>query len=248
MTFESEPGPSDISLRLTEVTYGYDPAAPVLQGVSLALEAGLVLLLGPNGHGKSTLLKLLAGVERPDRGTVEVGPFDLWREEAESRRLLAYVPEHPDITPYASVREVLELAAALREGTVRRVSEVLESVGLDEDLASRSIRRLSKGQRRRAMLAAALLGHPPVLLMDEPLDALDRNLRDDLVAKLKQRVAEGGLVVVVTHEIEPFVEWATSAVAMSRGRAHKVSRLPEGSALRLELFEAMARGEVDGLR
>lgn len=231
-------------IRLTNVTYGYDDTSPVLRDVDLSLEAGLVLLLGSNGHGKSTLLKLLAGVERPDKGRVEVGPYDLWQDEAEARRLLAYVPEHPDITPYASVREVLELAAWLREGTDERVSEVLAYVGLDDELASRSIRRLSKGQRRRAMLAAALFGRPPVLLLDEPLDALDRNLRDELCGHLRRRVDDGALVVVVTHEIEPFAPWASSAVAMASGRARRIDDLPDDPERRMALFEAMARGET----
>lgn len=231
------------ALSLHNVTFGYDASSPVLKHIHLTLDRGLILLLGPNGHGKSTLLKLLAGVERPDQGHVTVGGHDMWQDEEAARRLLAYVPEHPDITPYASVRDVLELTAWLREGTLDRVEEVLKQVGLNDTLAKRSIRRLSKGQRRRAMLAAAFLGRPPVLLMDEPLDALDRNLRNNLCERLKKRVDDGGLVIVVTHEIEPFAPWAGAAVGMSHGQATAIRDLPDDIDARNQIFEKLARGE-----
>lgn len=229
-------------LRLSGVSFGYAVDQPILKGVDLELRGGLVLLLGPNGHGKSTLLKMLAGVERPDAGRVFVGPHDMWRDEASARRRLAYVPEHPDVTPYASVHEVLELAAALRREPMTRVPGVLEEVGLEPRLARRSIRELSKGQKRRVLLAAALLGRPPILLLDEPLDALDRGLRAVLCRRLERRAQEG-LVVVVTHEIEPFAGVAGGAVAMRHGRASLFERLPNGAESRLKLFERLARGE-----
>lgn len=231
-------------LRLSGVSFGYSRHQPILRGVDLELDRGLVLLLGPNGHGKSTLLKILAGVERPDVGRVWVSGHDMWRQEAAARRRLAYVPEQPDVTPYASIEDVLNLAAALRGEPLTRVPEILEEVGLDAQLARRSIRQLSKGQRRRALLAAALLGRPPILLLDEPLDALDRGLRENLCRRLQER-AEDGLVVVVTHEIEPFADAAHSAIAMYRGQASGVTRLPMSSDERMRVLEQLARGHID---
>ena len=235
----------DLTVELKGVSFGYAREAPILRAVSLRLTSGLVLLLGPNGHGKSTLLKLLAGVESPDEGRVEIDGRDLWTDEAAARRRMAYVPEQPDITPYASVREVLEMVADLRDEPRERVPEVLDLLGLEvgSGLSRRSIRELSKGQRRRVLLAASRLGDPQVLLLDEPLDALDRGLRADLLGWLEQRQKAGALIVVVTHELEPFVPMATAAVGMVRGSARYFAELPECEEERVVLLEKLSRGQ-----
>ena len=128
---------------------GSPAAGAVLAGVDLALGPGLTLIAGPNGCGKSTLLKLAAGVERPDTGRLEVDGRDLWVEEAAARRGLAYVPEHPDLTPYATIEEVVTLTARLRGEPLSTVASALDLAGL-RALARSSVRELSMGQRRRA--------------------------------------------------------------------------------------------------
>ncbi len=160
-------------IELTSVRFGYDTGAPVLDGLDLRLGPGLTLLVGPNGCGKSTLLKLVAGVERPDQGTVAIHGLDLWRDEEAARRPLAYVPEHPDLSPYASLLEVLRLVCRLRGEPMERATSALAEAGLAER-AQASVRELSAGQRRRALLAAAWVGAPKVVLLDEPLESLDR--------------------------------------------------------------------------
>ena len=101
-------------IRFHQAAFAYRESEPVLSGVDLEISPGLTLLLGPNGCGKSTLLKMAAGIERPDSGRVEIDGRDLWVDEAAARRGLAYVPEQPDLTPYATVREVAPLIAASR--------------------------------------------------------------------------------------------------------------------------------------
>ena len=234
----------EIRIRLRGVTFGYERSAPVIRDVDLDVGGGLALLVGPNGCGKSTLLKLMAGVERPDAGAIEMGGFDLWSDELEARRLLAYVPEQPDVSPYASVVEVLELVAGLRGQAPERISEVQAQLGL-EQLGGRSIRELSKGQRRRVLLAAARLGAPPVLLLDEPLDALDRRLRDDTLGWLDERRNAGGPVVVVTHELELLSPLADAAIFLVDGHAAMVEELGERASDRMRILESLARGEPD---
>ena len=105
-----------------------------------------------------------------------------------ARRGLAYVPEQPDLTPYATVREILDLVCRLRGEPRERGREALERVGL-ANLAHRSVRELSMGQRRRAVLAAAFVGTPRHVLLDEPLEAMDRGAREDLLAWIDRLVA-----------------------------------------------------------
>ncbi len=101
----------------------------MLAGVDLEITPGLTLRLGPNGCGKSTLRKLTAGSERPDSGRIEIDGHDLWSDEVAARRGLAYVPEQPDLTPYATVREILALVCRLRGEPRERGREALARVG-----------------------------------------------------------------------------------------------------------------------
>lgn len=215
--------------------------APVaLECASLAIPPGLTLLLGPNGSGKSTLLKLLAGIEMPETGTVTIDGLDLWREEREARLRLAYVPEQPDLSPYATLGEVLRLVAALRGEPASRGAEALARVGLGE-LTARSIRELSMGQRRRAMLAALLVGETTTLLLDEPLETLDRGMREAVLEVVDARLAAGATALVSTHEIEPFLGRADRAVVVRSG-IPTLQPLPDDAETRFARLDAWARG------
>ncbi|MEA2603714.1 MAG: type transport system ATP-binding protein [Acidobacteriota bacterium] len=229
-------------IRFHQASFTYGTEEPVLAGVDLEISPGLTLLLGPNGCGKSTLLKLAAGIEQPDTGRVEIDGHDLWRDEAAARRGLAFVPEQPDLTPYATVREILDLVCRLRGEPRERGREALEQVGLGR-LAHRSVRELSMGQRRRAVLAAALVGTPTHALLDEPLEALDRGAREDLLAWVDRLIASGAVVVVVSHEIEPFAPRASRALSVRGGRCLDAGPLPADPAERLALLDRLARGK-----
>jgi ABC-type multidrug transport system ATPase subunit len=230
-------------IRLHQAAFSYRDAEPVLAGVDLEIAPGLTLLLGPNGCGKSTLLKLAAGIERPDSGRIEIDGHDLWTDEVAARRGLAYVPEQPDLTPYATVREILDLVCRLRGEPREQGREALERVGLGK-LSHRSVRELSMGQRRRAVLAAALVGTPRNALLDEPLEAMDRGAREDLLAWTDRLIAAGAAVVVVSHEIEPFAPRATRAISVRDGRCLDAGPLPSDPEARLALLDRMARGEA----
>lgn len=228
-------------IRLHGAAFSYGAGEPVLAGVDLEITAGLTLLLGPNGCGKSTLLKLAAGIERPDAGRIEIDGHDLWVEEVEARRSLAYVPEQPDLTPYATVREVLDLVCRLRGEPRERGREALDFVGLGT-LAHRSVRELSQGQRRRAVLAAALVGTPRNVLLDEPLEAMDRGAREDILAWIGRLLAAGAAVVVVSHDLAPFSPRAGRALTLRQGHPVDAGPLPADSEERLAVLDRLARG------
>lgn len=240
---------SPATIRLKEVRFGYDRSrrrsgegdGSAIDVPTLDVEPGLTLVLGPNGAGKSTLLKVIAGVESPEHGSVTIEGHDLWRDEVAARRRLAYLPEQPDLTPYASIREVLRLVCALRGVPVADGEAHLAKLGLTE-VAHRSVRELSMGQRRRALLAAALTGDPSILVLDEPLETMDRPTRELMVEWVRATVTAGATVLVATHEIEPFLAIATRALVVRGGTVTK-RPLPTEPESRRAACDRWARGE-----
>lgn len=230
-------------IEFRQVSFGYYRDVPVLRDLDLVIRPGVTLLLGPNGGGKSTLLKIAAGVEHPDNGRVTMNGHDLWTDEAQARRDLAYLPEEPDLTPYASVLEILLLVCRLRGEDPGRADEALCNAGL-EGMGGRSVRQLSKGQRRRALLAAAWIGSPRTVLLDEPLDAMDQGMRQQVLSWVAKVREENGLALVVSHEVGPVAPFADWAVAVRQGQAYGFDALPSGAAERLRFLEGLARGEV----
>ena len=227
-------------IRFECISFSYEKEEPVLMSVDLEIGPGLTLFLGPNGSGKSTLLKLAAGVEKPDSGLVTVDGHDLWKAEAEARSRLAYLPEQPDLTPYATLKEVLGLVCRLRGEPLNAGLSSLEFFGL-LPLAHRSVRELSMGQRKRAVWAAVQIGSPRYLLLDEPLETLDRGIRDEVVAWVHKRVREGAAVAVVSHAIEPFLMTASRAAAFRDRRPILYENLPQNPTDKLAFLEKLAR-------
>ena len=166
---------------------------------------------------------------------------DAWRDEVAARRELAVVPEHPELAPYASVGEVLLLVARLRGLGDDAAWAALARVGLDA-LAHRTVRELSMGQRRRALLAAAFVGAPRVVVLDEPLESMDLATRALIVAWCEERRAAGAAVLVATHEIAPFAPLVDRAVVVAAGRVAVHDDLPAHPGERLTRLEGLASG------
>jgi ABC-2 type transport system ATP-binding protein len=228
-------------ITLRDIEFRYDPSRAALNVPTLDIGAGLTLIVGPNGAGKSTLLRMIAGVERPTRGTVTINGADLWQQEAEARRSLAFVPENPELTPYASVVDVLQLVATLRGAPETAVVEALDRVDLF-DAAVRTVRELSMGQRRRAMLATALIGDPRVVILDEPLETLDAAMRVFVRDWVESLRARGAAVLVATHDLASFAPHVDAVVAVRGGelRLHSASGVQPDD--RMAWLEGLARG------
>jgi ABC-type multidrug transport system ATPase subunit len=229
-------------IQLEDVWFSYREGEWAVSALTTNVSGGLTLVVGPNGAGKSTFLKLVSGIERPDRGRVLVDGVDLWRDEVEGRRGIAYVPEQPDLTPYATILDVLRLVCRVRGLALSDADGVLSRAGL-QGLGRRSIRELSMGQRRRAVLAAAWLGTPSLLIMDEPLEAMDRPMRHEIVRWTLDRVDAGAGALVATHDIEPFVERALQVIGFRDGRCALVPLSPRPLNDRLRIVESLSRGE-----
>jgi len=231
-------------IELRDIAFAYRRDRVSLTVPALDIGTGLTLIVGPNGSGKSTLLRIIAGVERPARGTVSIAGADLWREEVEARRHLAFVPEYPELTPYATVVDVLWLVASLRGAPDSSVVGALDRVGLF-DAAGRTVRELSMGQRRRAMLATALVGDPRLVILDEPLETLDAEMRAfvrDWVVALR---ANGAAVLVATHDLASFAPQVDAVIAVHDGKPQLYSANADASvADRLAWLERLARGQA----
>ena len=171
----------------------------VIDGLELDAAAGeIVGVVGKNGCGKSTLLMAIAGVLAPTDGRVVVAGASVWgptRERTRARTALGYVPEGADPPGFLRAGELWALCAAAR-GTSPPSAAMIEQLGLDE-IRELALERMSLGQRRRACLAAALLGPPALLVLDEPDNGLDVRRMDALVELLR---AHAGATILSTHD------------------------------------------------
>jgi len=129
----------------------------------------------------------------------------------------------------------------LRKEDPQRGAEALELVGLGS-LAGRSVRELSQGQRRRALFATVLIGQPGNILLDEPLEAMDRRIETEIVSWIDRRVDSGATVAVVSHALEPFAEKASRAITIVQGKIRLVNDLPASAPDRLSLLRNLAKG------
>ena len=185
-----------------------------LAGVTLEVAAGeAVLLVGRNGAGKTTLLRIATGFLDPDRGTVAIAGLSMASQRAKAQRQLGYLPEHAPAPPELTVREHLKLRA--RQKGVADWDRAMEAAAVASE-ADRRIGTLSKGFRQRVGLADALLGEPPLLVLDEPTSGMDpiqtRELRDHLVAAAKQRG-----VLVSSHAVTDLEALATRVAVLKDG-------------------------------
>ncbi len=224
-----------------EASYAYEKSDPVLKGINLKIGSGLTLLVGPNGCGKSTFLKMAAGVEKLDSGRVFIQGFDLWKDEVAARKNLTYLPEQPDLTPYASIKEILNLVCRLRKESLRKGREALEFFGL-EKVSERTVRELSMGQRRRAVFAACLIGSPQYILLDEPLEGMDLRVQKKILEWIDLRIKDGVYMIVVSHSIAPFLELTTRALTIIEGRTQLFKSLPSVFEEKLVFLKNLAQG------
>ena len=197
-----------------------------LDGVSLDVASNeFVTLLGPSGCGKTTLLRAIAGFEDLDHGSIQLDGMDMRRMPSFRRPVNTVFQSYALFSHMSVARNVgyaLEVAGLAKGERTRRVEELLELVGLD-GMATRKPSQLSGGQKQRVALARALVGKPKLLLLDEPLSALDRQLRQQMQVELKNLQHEVGVsFVFVTHDQEEALTMSDRIVVMRGGKIEQV--------------------------
>jgi putative spermidine/putrescine transport system ATP-binding protein len=217
-------GPIPITLAGLTKAYG---SLPVLSDISLAVREGEFLtLLGPSGSGKSTLLMAVAGFVRPDRGSIRFGGEEMVTRPPH-RRELGIVFQNYALFPHMSVRDnvgyplwVRGLAAGERAGRVEECLAIVQLAGMGD----RRIDQLSGGQRQRVALARAIAFRPGILLMDEPLSALDKNLREHMQVELRRLHRQFGTTTIyVTHDQREALTMSSRVAVMQSGRIAQVA-------------------------
>ncbi len=241
------------AVRIKNLWFAYPEGEEVLKGVSLDIREGeFVAVLGANGAGKSTMLRLLAGLLKPDRGIVQVCGQDAGKNGCkEIRKRIAYLSQNPNDYLFQDTVED-ELLFTLNNFGLKDTSivdEMLEMFNLARYRRTNP-RDLSSGERQRVALASVLVTSPGLIVLDEPTRGVDFRLKAELGGFLQQEAAKGRTVIVVTHDVEFAAEYATRAVMMFSGRV--VSDGGKHDVLGSSLFYSpqlgkMCRGICEGV-
>ena len=214
-------------LTLQRLVKSYDGRARVVDGIDLAIARGeFVTLLGPSGSGKTTTLMMIAGFEQPTEGAILLDGRDLTDRPA-YRRNIGVVFQSYALFPHMTARRNVEFPLLMRHVDAReiatRVDRALDLVGL-RAFGHHHPRQLSGGQQQRVALARALVFEPDVLLLDEPLGALDKNLREQMQVEITRiHRAVGITTIYVTHDQTEAMTMSDRVVVMNHGRIEQAA-------------------------
>ncbi|MFZ9444502.1 MAG: ABC transporter ATP-binding protein, partial [Ilumatobacteraceae bacterium] len=229
-----------VELRDICKTFGSVKAA---DNVSIDIESGeFITLLGPSGSGKTTVLRIIAGFEEPDSGTVRLNGVDITHLPPFDRDVNTVFQDYA-LFPHMTVQDNVEYGLRTRKVPkalrAQQAGEAIASVKL-EHATDRLPHQLSGGQRQRIALARAMVLRPKVLLLDEPLGALDRQLREEMQVELKNIQRDAGITFIfVTHDQEEAMRMSDRIVIFNEGRVEQVGT-PE------EVYERPATRFVAG--
>ncbi|MEY3662478.1 MAG: hypothetical protein RLZ49_1159 [Actinomycetota bacterium] len=209
-----------LAIKATGLAKAYGDVV-ALNGIDIEVEQGTVLgLLGPNGSGKTTTVRILATLLQADSGTASVGGFDVATQPDEVRSVIGLTGQYAAVDEYLTGRENLELFGRLfhlsKFDAAKRAAELLDRFDLS-DAADRGIKGYSGGMRRRLDLAASLIGRPNVLFLDEPTTGLDPRSRQGMWEVIEDLISEGTTVLLTTQYLEEADQLANRIVVLDHG-------------------------------
>ena len=209
---------------------------PILRGIDLELYRGQRLaVMGANGTGKTTLLRILVGLTKPSAGMVTMNGHDIVREAQQVRRLVGFVAHQPYLYDELTTLENLLFFGKMYTvcDAPERARLLLQRVGLEKKARER-VSTLSRGQVQRLSLARALLHAPQLLLLDEPDTGLDQEGHELIEAVLLEHIAQGGTALFTTHSAERALQLSDSIVLLQNGRIASRRDDPRESLARME--------------
>jgi ABC-2 type transport system ATP-binding protein len=212
--------PTPFALEIRGLVKRFD--RPAVDGLDLTVRSGeFYALLGPNGAGKTTTLRMIAGLLRPDAGTIKVSGIDALADAVAAKQIMAWISDEPMIYDKLTPREYLEFVAGLwgiePALAQARAEELLSWL----DLAPHAQERcegFSKGMRQKVALAGALVHDPRVIILDEPLTGLDAGSARQVKSVLRERVNAGGTIIMTTHILEVAERMADRIGVIAHGK------------------------------
>jgi ABC-2 type transport system ATP-binding protein len=223
-----QPQPS--ALLIHGLTKAYN-SKPAVDRLDLTIPAGeLYALLGPNGAGKTTTLRMVAGLLKPDTGSISVFGIDVLKDPIAAKRMIAWLPDEPMLYDKLSPLEYLEFVAGLWSVDPKRARAKAEEVLRWLDLWDNRDERcegFSRGMKQKAALAGALVHDPKLLILDEPLTGLDATVARQVKDLLQQRVRQGATVILTTHILEVAERLADRIGIIQAGRLRAEGTLAE---------------------
>ncbi len=236
--------PAQLALEIHGLVKRFD--RPAVDGLDLNVREGeFYALLGPNGAGKTTTLRMIAGLLRPDAGTIRVGGIDALADPVAAKQVMAWISDEPMIYDKLTPEEYLEfvaglwrIAPALAE---TRAQDLLSWLGLAAH-AHQRCEGFSKGMRQKVALAGALVHEPRVIILDEPLTGLDAGSARQVKSVLRERVNAGGTIIMTTHILEVAERMADRIGVIAHGKLIAEGTLEE---LRRQAGQNAAGGPSD---
>src|SRR5947209_7495802 len=197
-----------------------------LDDLTLSIAPGEVFgLLGPNGSGKTTALRLLLGFLRPTAGHAWIGEHDCWRDSVAARSQVAYLPGELRLYENMTGRQLVRFLGELRgQKTPPELEPLARRFDIDLD---RPLAQLSSGMKRKVALLAVLVPHAPLLIMDEPTNALDPSMRDELLAQLRRARDQGQTVVFSSHVLAEVEQVCDRVGILQQGRLVHLQEMAE---------------------
>jgi ABC-2 type transport system ATP-binding protein len=234
--------PPALALEIHGLVKRFD--RPAVDGLDLNVRVGeFYALLGPNGAGKTTTLRMIAGLLRPDAGTIGVLGIDALADPVAAKRVTAWISDEPMIYDKLTPREYLEFVAGLWDVAPAlaepRANALLGWLELTPH-ANERCEGFSKGMRQKVALAGALIHEPQLIILDEPLTGLDAGSARQVKSVLRERVRAGGTIIMTTHILEVAERMADRIGVIAHGRL-----IAEGTLEELRLKAGMNAGASD---
>ncbi len=226
--------PPILSTKLLTKNYGKTCA---LDRLSLDIYPGEIFgLLGPNGSGKSTAIRLMLGFHRASSGSLEIAGFDPWRQSVEVRRRVAYLPGELRLYENLTGRKLVHFLLQLRqEKPDDRVEKLAKQFGIDLDIP---LTEMSSGMKRKVALITVLTPQVPIIILDEPTNALDPVMRDELLNQLRLAQSEGKTILFSSHILSEVESICDRVGILRRGKLvhlQSIAELREGRKIEIDL-------------